>query len=90
MASVFIRVWAGGILCSVAFMGFDVGVCFAASRDADEGVRSMGDLLLIEAVVLNGVPESFLRYLVDRLLNFGGIVGEAYLGAESERSEQKS
>ena len=42
MASVCIRVWVDGLLCSVASLTFDMGVRFEAALAAAEGVFSMG------------------------------------------------
>ena len=48
MASVSIGVWAGGILCSVASLTFNMGVRFKAAPAAAEGELSMVGLLFVE------------------------------------------
>ena len=47
-ASVFVRVWAGGLFCSEAFLTFGMGVRFEAALAAAEGVLSMVGLILVE------------------------------------------
>ena len=47
-ASVCVRVWAGGLFCSEAFLTFGMGVRFEAALAAAEGVLSMVGLLFVE------------------------------------------
>ena len=61
MASVCIRVWAGGKFCSVG--ATKVGVPRRACFGIEDGVCSMGDILLVDEGWLLIDPESLMRYL---------------------------